>query len=212
MPRHPLVVLALIVVPAVLAACGEDDSPERGLSKTEAAFLEGMIPHHESAVDMAEIAQERAEHREVEKLAAAIVDAQTAEISQMEEIYERIEGEEIVPDPDAHGSLGLSQREAGMHETDAVMLEKATRAFDKAFIDAMIPHHQGAIRQAHILLADTGDPELEKLADAIIDAQSSEIRQMNGWRKRWFGAPSPAGGVPSVDDLPPTSGDHDGEH
>jgi uncharacterized protein (DUF305 family) len=90
-----------------------------------------------------------------------------------------------------------------MHEGGAMMLEGG-KGFDRRFIDAMIPHHQGAIRMAHVMLADTDDAELEKLGKAIIDAQSEEIEEMNAWRKRWYGAKSPAGGVPSLDELPPT--------
>ena len=212
MPRMLLVLLLLALAAGGLAACGDDDDTTTGASATEEAFLKGMIPHHESAVEMAEIARERGEHRDVKELARAIIEAQNAEITQMEKIYERLTGDEIFPDPAAHESLGLSQDEAGMHEGSAAMLESTRKDFDKAFIDEMIPHHQGAIRQARIVLADTEDGEVRELANAIVDAQSREIEQMNQWRERWYGSPSPAGGVPSEnEELPPSGGDG-GEH
>ena len=93
--------------------------------------------------------------------------------------------------------LGMTDAEMGM-DMDMDML-MSTKAFDRMFIDMMIPHHQGAIRMARMELADGRDPELRKLAGAIIAAQSKEIEEMNAWRKDWYGAESPAGGVPDED-------------
>ena len=211
MPRILLTLLLLTLAAGTLVACGDDDEEATaGASQTEEAYLKGMVPHHESAVEMAEIASDRGEHRQVKELAGAIIETQNAEIEQMEDIYQRLTGEEIVPDPAAHEELGLSQEEAGMDEGGAAMLEETTKDFDKAFIDMMIPHHQGAIRMAHVALGDMEDEELTSLARAIIDAQSREIREMNSWRESWYGSTSPAGGVPSEDELPP-SGDDGGE-
>ena len=213
MRRTVLALLVIALAAGALAACGDDDEDAAAsASATEEAFLKGMIPHHESAVEMAKIAADRAEHAEVKDLARAIIEAQTSEISQMEKIYKRLTGKEILPDPAAHEDLGLSQADAGMHEGGALMLENATKDFDKAFIDAMIPHHQGAIRQARIVLGETEDGELRALAEAIIEAQSREIEQMNRWRERWYGSRSPAGGVPSESEELPPSGDDGGEH
>jgi uncharacterized protein (DUF305 family) len=83
---------------------------------------------------------------------------------------------------------------------DVAALEKA-RPFDLTFIDTMIPHHQGAIRMARIELERGSDEELANLATAIIEAQSREIEEMNAWRERWYGSPSPAGGVPPADEA-----------
>jgi uncharacterized protein (DUF305 family) len=211
MPRILVAVLLFALATGGLVACGDDDEDTTGASQTEEAFLKGMIPHHELAVEMAEIARERGEHGEVKELARAIIEAQNAEIAQMEEIYMRLTGDEIVPDPAAHEELGLSQDEAGMHEGGAVMLENTMKDFDKAFIDEMVPHHQGAIRQARLVHAETEDTEVTQLAEAIVSAQSREIREMNSWRERWYGSASPAGGVPSENEALPPSGD-DGEN
>jgi uncharacterized protein (DUF305 family) len=75
---------------------------------------------------------------------------------------------------------------------------KDAKPFDRAFIDEMIPHHQGAIRMARAELAKGSDPELKKVATAIVAAQKKEIAQMNSWREQWYGSPSPAGGVPAA--------------
>jgi uncharacterized protein (DUF305 family) len=180
------------------AACGGDDgdgTPAAKGTPTESAFLKAMIPHHEAAVEMAEIAKERARHDEIRRRAADIVAAQNREITQMEGIYERLFGAKITPDPEAHDQLGLSASEAGMEHVDHAELE-AARPFDRAFIDEMVPHHQGAIRMARIVTVKSDDAEIDRLAQAIIDAQSREIREISDWRTRWYGKPSPAGGVP----------------
>ncbi len=58
--------------------------------------------------------------------------------------------------------------------------------FDKAFIDEMIVHHQGAIDMAKMVLETSKRPELIKLANDIITAQTNEIEMMSDWRAEWF--------------------------
>lgn len=64
---------------------------------------------------------------------------------------------------------------------------KAGDAFDKAFIDEMIIHHQGAIDMANAALISAGHKEIKDLARVIITAQTTEINQMKAWRAAWFG-------------------------
>jgi uncharacterized protein (DUF305 family) len=91
-------------------------------------------------------------------------------------------------------TLGLAMDDMGM-SMDGPDLATA-KPYDRAFIDAMVPHHQGAIRMARAQLARGEDRELQRLATAIVSAQEREIRRMNAWRSTWYGAASPAGGVP----------------
>jgi uncharacterized protein (DUF305 family) len=58
--------------------------------------------------------------------------------------------------------------------------------FDRAFIDAMIPHHQSAIEAATLALESAGRQEIRDLAQAIIDAQQREIDEMTSWREEWY--------------------------
>jgi uncharacterized protein (DUF305 family) len=189
--------LALVVVIAIVAS--DDDGDSAAARETDGAFIAEMVPHHESAIEMAEIALRRAEHQEIEGLAREIIDTQSAEIDQLEAHHERIFGEPLAAMSAQHGTLGLPAHEAGM-EADVAALEKA-KPFDLAFIDMMIRHHQGAIRMARIELERGSDEQLGDLATAIIEAQSSEIEEMNAWRERWYGSPSPAGGVPPADEA-----------
>jgi len=192
----------LLAAGAALApiACGGDDGDAGGGATTaDRAFLEAMIPHHESAIEMAKIAKRRADHPQVTELADAIVTAQTEEIRQIERIHQRLFGEKVIPNPDAHEGLGLSAAEAGMAHMDSTAELKEATPFDKAFIDEMVSHHHGAIRMARAVLDKTDDAEVRSLAEGIVRAQSNEIQAMNKWRKAWYG-----------DESMEDSGEHDG--
>jgi uncharacterized protein (DUF305 family) len=195
-----------------LAACGGDDGDGGGGGSGDAdiAFLEAMIPHHQSAAEMATVARRRAERPEIRELAHEIITTQTSEMRQIRQIHKRSFGGPVLPNADAHAVLGLSAEEAGMAHMDSTGALKGADPFDRAFIDAMVPHHQGAIRMAHAVLNDTDNAEVRSLATAIIDAQSREIRQMNRWRLKWYGNQSPAGGVPA--EAGDTGGSGSGEH
>ena len=90
----------------------------------------------------------------------------------------------------ADGSMMGNQHQMGMGSMMDGMLAnmrgKTGRELEKAFIEDMIPHHQGAVDMAKLLLEDeTVRPELRDFAGAIITAQEGEIRQMNEWLKNY---------------------------
>lgn len=75
------------------------------------------------------------------------------------------------------------------HSMDAMMagLEgKTGDAFDKAFLEEMIVHHEGAVEMANALLKNTARPQLQKLGKDIITAQTGEIQMMKDWLQEWF--------------------------
>lgn len=188
------VIIAAIV--AVIALTSGGDEATTASTETDGAFITAMIPHHESAVEMAKMAREEADHIELRQLADQIITAQNDEIDILDGIHRRLFGEpagQMSP-----GSLGLSEEEMGM-SMDMHSLETA-KPFDQEFIDQMIAHHQGAIRMARIELAQGADDEAKSLANTIVTAQSAEIEQMNVWRTEWYGEPSPSGGVPEETD------------
>ena len=190
--RLSLPLLALVAL-ALISACGGDEEAAGGSADgngVDSAFVAEMVPHHESAVQMAEVAQQRGEHDEIKELAGEIIESQNAEIQAMNGLAKQFDEAGI-----EKGDLGIPMHQMGM-DMDTAMLESA-KPFDRAFIDMMIPHHQGAIRMARAELAKGTSPEAAKLAKAIIDAQTKEIDEMNTWRVDWFGGLSPAGGVPA---------------
>lgn len=191
--RTRLTVLALLAAllagVAIIVASSAGGTDTAKASGVDRAFTADMIPHHRSAVAMAEIARARSTRPQIQKLAEAIITTQAQEIGQMRGIDGRLAEAGV-----EKGSLGGGSM-MGMGEDVGSL--KTAKPFDRAFIDMMIPHHQSAIEMARVELAKGDDGEAKKLATAIIAAQSKEIGQMNAYRKAWFGSASPAGGVPA---------------
>lgn len=88
-----------------------------------------------------------------------------------------------MPDGSMMGNGGMHEMMADMN---AALRGKKDAEFDKAFIDEMIVHHQGAIDMAKLVPQSTRRPELIKLSNDIITAQTGEIEMMNQWRIEWF--------------------------
>jgi len=65
--------------------------------------------------------------------------------------------------------------------------DKSGSARDEAFLESMIVHHQSAVAMSEVLLESTKRPELQKLANDIIAAQTTEIDMMKGWLNTWYG-------------------------
>lgn len=153
-------------------------------------FIEQMIPHHDGAIAMAELALERSKRPEIRTLAQAIIDAQTRENEQMRSWYRAWYGGEVpTATTNARGMMGGGMMSgSGMHmggREDLTSLRSAAD-FDKAFIEQMIPHHQMAIMMARMLAAGTTRPEMADFSKAIIEAQSGEIAQMQSWYAAWY--------------------------
>ena len=180
-----LAALAVALV-AVAAGCGGDDhggaSSSASGNATDAAFINDMTAHHQGAIDMAHMAQMKAQHPQIRHLADDIVSAQKAEISVMKAMRDDMHA--MGGHGDAH--MGMSEHAMGM-DMDMSALKHA-KPFDQAFIDAMIPHHEGAIAMARALLKKGDQPALRKMAKDIIAAQGREIAQMRAWRKAWYGS------------------------
>ena len=179
-----------MLLAAVLAACGGDDESAPAANGMDLMFATEMVPHHESAVEMAEIARERSERREIQDLAEGIIETQNAEIRTLNDLAARFEDAGV---EEGHEGMQMGEMDMG---GDTAMLRTA-KPFDRAFIDMMIPHHQSAITMAQDELESGQSPEAKKLAREIIDAQTREIEQLNAWRVDWYGEPSPAGGAPA---------------
>ena len=146
---------------------------------SDKAFIDAMVPHHEGAVEMAEVALEEAEHPEIRNVAEDIVSSQRAEIRMFGEIREREYGS-------AESTMEMNEGDMrAMGMSDPEELAKAD-PFDKAFIDDMIPHHESAIAMAEVAREKTDDPEIRRIAEDIVTAQEREIAQMKEWRQEWY--------------------------
>jgi uncharacterized protein (DUF305 family) len=176
LPRTTLPALAAVGA-LLIAGCGDAGSSSNSSSAAtgnpvDRAFVAAMIPHHEAAVQMAQIARQRGTSAFVKTLAGNIVKTQNAEISTMRAADQRLKAAGVTK-----GSLGVAQHMMGMDHDPASL--KTAKPFEAAFIRMMLPHHEGAVTMAKAEIAKGKDPELKQLAEAIITAQQREITQMH---------------------------------
>lgn len=205
--RAPLVGAALVIALTACAGAGSpagtssgvaDPSTTAGASQAAAsafdqAFIDMMVPHHQSASEMAKLAQDRAEHEELRTLAGEIIAAQEAEITEMKSWRQEWFGSAETPPMDAMPMLPGMDME-GMEMGDGATMDmtmdveelRDADPFDLAFIDAMIPHHQSAIEAGEIALEESQNPDIRSLAEEIISSQQAEIDQMTEWRSEWY--------------------------
>jgi uncharacterized protein (DUF305 family) len=170
--------------PADTPTADAETDPSEGADEADVEFVRGMIPHHEGAIEMAELVYDRTDRSELHELADGIVEVQDAEIELLEGMLERFGAQRMPTDDDAHGmdhgALGMADDEA-MAELEAAQGEQ----FDRLFVELMIEHHQGAIDMANDVLEHGSDPEVAGLAEAVIAAQQVEIDQMRDWQQKW---------------------------
>ncbi|WP_040336873.1 DUF305 domain-containing protein [Candidatus Blastococcus massiliensis] len=145
----------------------------------DVAFVQGMLPHHEGALRMAQLADGRAYDPRVIDLANRIEAAQGPEIETMTGWLE--EWGEPLPEEDMggmdHGSGGMDME--GMTEEDMTALDSTSGAeFDRMFLEMMIPHHQGAVDMAETEIADGSNPDAVDMAREIVESQTAEIEEM----------------------------------
>lgn len=195
-PLILLVALALIVLAPVAQA-----APRAGAAGApfDRLFIDMMVPHHQGATQMAAIALARGEHHQITRLARAIVAAQDREVVQMKAWRKAWYGSDRTP-----GTMamlpGMTAGQMDMQMGHDMLALKTARPFDRAFIGAMLPHHQSAIAAAKLELARGTHPELKALALGIIEAQAREVGLMQAYLDLWYhGAPSGTmGGMPGM--------------
>ena len=162
------------------AGCGSDDSAESGSPSTatsavpfDRAFIDAMVPHHESAIEMARVAL-RAGLSQTDLIAVAqdIIDSQQTEIGDMRSWREDWFGSRQT-DPQGAAELGLSEEAMGMKHRARDISD--AEDVNRAFAAAMIPHHEGAITMAELALERAGHDEVRELAERIIRVQKEEI-------------------------------------
>jgi uncharacterized protein (DUF305 family) len=194
MKRLLMLSVAVMAVGFLSTACGSNATANHDMSSmspiaaqptptTSAAadhnnqdvmFAQMMIPHHQQAVDMAKLAETRASKADVKELAKQIEAAQDPEIQMMSDWLKSwgVAMPSTMPTMD-HGMPGM------MPEADMKKLEGLSgAAFDKAVLEMMIKHHEGAIEMARQELSSGASEPAKKLADAIISGQSAEITKM----------------------------------
>lgn len=146
-------------------------------------YIANMIGHHEGAVDMAEVALTNARHPELKTLANNIISAQNKEIATMLEWqkawgYPASSGEGMVD----HSAMNMKDDMALLTEE---LKKKTGDDFDKAFLQAMIAHHESAIAMSRPGADNAKHQEVKDLSAAVITDQTKEVLQMRKWHQEW---------------------------
>lgn len=156
---------------------------------TDVAFAQSMIPHHQQAVEMADLAlsPESQSSAQVKALAEQIKSAQDPEIQQMTGWLQQWGAPTAMPgatdddmagmDHSGHDMGGMTM--AGMMTAEQMqqLQDASGQQFDQMWLEMMIAHHEGAIEMAEQVQGST-NPQVADMADAIISAQEAEITEM----------------------------------
>ena len=156
-------------------------SPGAESAPMELQFIDTMIVHHQGAIDMAKLAETRAQDAGLKELASGIGREQELEIATMNGLRMRWFGakEKAVN----MNFPGMSEGMAGMDLKK--LSELQGRDFDIEFVKQMIPHHEGALTMAKQVRNTDSYAELRTLADNIISSQDAEIKKMREWLSEW---------------------------
>ena len=156
-------------------------------SYSDVRFLDQMTMHHQMAVEMARTAVTKASSPEVRRMAQTMVSDQEGEIAQMETWRREWFPDEAAPDT-AMSTGEMAAMGMGM---DMSMLDRATgAAYDRMFLQHMIPHHAGAVTMAAEAQMNSERAEVRELAETIIAAQAREIGDMQEMIEAMPAAPS----------------------
>lgn len=139
-------------------------------------FLQMMIPHHQQAIDISNIALKTSRDSELLALAKTIIKAQSAEIVQMQS---------WLKDANVNPGMGHSMGMGGMlDDAELSALSAATgKTFDALWLKGMIGHHDGAIHMT-TMIKDASNPDIKAFGERVVKDQSAQIVQMQAMLKR----------------------------
>ena len=148
-----------------------------GFNDSDLNFTQMMIPHHEQAIEMADIALDPlvGASDSVKAIATRIKAAQDPEITTMKAFLTTWK-KGLTPD----SSMDHSGSMSGMLSAEDITKLSSLRGaeFDRAWMTGMIAHHEGAIEMAKEVLEDGKDTAVNTLATAVVAAQDTEILEM----------------------------------
>ena len=169
--------------PAATGTAAANGTPATGAkNEADVVFATMMIPHHAQAIAMADMGLRQATDPKIKALAAKIKEAQAPEIARMSGWLsgwgEPVPG--TASGSDMGGMSGMGGQAGGMMSAQEMTdLGKASGSgFDRMWLQSMTRHHEGAVDMAKTELAKGTNPDAKKLAQSIIDSQSTEINEM----------------------------------
>jgi uncharacterized protein (DUF305 family) len=159
--------------PTVAAAPAD---PAAQHNDTDIRFAQMMVPHHQQALAMADVALEKAQDPEVKALAEQIRAAQDPEIATLNGFLQKWG---IPPVEGGMDHSGMDHSSGMMSQGDMDSLGAAGgAAFDRMFLEMMIKHHEGAVAESQREVADGANTQAKELAEQIISGQTAEIDRM----------------------------------
>jgi len=159
-------------------------SPNAAAQPYDLQFIDTMSAHHQSAIEMAEMAVKKTQNSELKAFAQKILADQKKEIAQMKEWRDKwYAGKPMAMNmemPGMNDSMKMMMGD-GMKKMEAM----SGREYDSMFLDMMTSHHAGAVTMAKEALTKAEKPEIQTLANLIIKAQDAEIKMMADWKAKW---------------------------
>src|SRR5581483_10081433 len=146
----------------------------------EQSFLQQMIQHHRSGIEMAKLASDHTSRAELRQFAEKMIAKQQAEIEKMSgwlKSWYNATPKEIANE--------VADKEMKMHMS--MLSDKKDADFDKAFVDMMPRHHHAAVEMAEQAEKKATHPELKEFVADIVKDQTAESKQPKDWAQSWFG-------------------------
>lgn len=185
MNRKPLILLVITFVSVSLGlgfVIGRDTNNDSGIGMNqgahstkiggnEAMFLQMMIPHHQQAIVISDLAIAISENENILKLANQIKGAQAPEIARMKS-WLKAAGLGEGPGHSMHAMAGM------LSDSELQQLESSTgKEFDRQFLSGMIAHHEGAVAMVG-MIENSSDSKLRDFGKQISRSQTDEIEVM----------------------------------
>jgi uncharacterized protein (DUF305 family) len=157
---------------------GHSSEASGDLSSDDIMFLQMMIPHHQQAIDISDLALTKSADPELLALAKDIRDGQSAEIITMKAWLDKA-GADLDPGHSMGHDMG-----GMLSESELAALEAATgKSFDLLWLKGMTGHHDGALHMA-TMITDARNAEIKSFGQAIVTLQSAQNKQMAAMIKR----------------------------
>ena len=157
---------------------GHSSEASGDLSSDDIMFLQMMIPHHQQAIDISDLALTKGEDAELLALAKNIRDEQAAEIVKMKAWLDKA-GEDLDPGHSMGHDMG-----GMLSDSELAALEAATgKSFDLLWLKGMTGHHTGAIDMA-AMIENAKSAEIKSFGEGIVASQSAQNKAMAAMIKR----------------------------
>ena len=190
MPVRIVAVAAALTTAVVVSSCSKsEDHSQHATSATSTStqaaaahnaddvmFAQMMIPHHQQAIELADLTPQRTDNQALLKLANTISAEQQPEIETMKALLVQWGADPTMGDHGMHGGNAMQ----GMVDDATMTKLKSLNGpeFDTLWLQSMIAHHQGAIEMAKTEIAKGQSVDLTTMAKSIVTSQQAEIDQM----------------------------------